>query len=132
MPNVQVFASMNPNRTLVRPKQAMPDRAESTDSPLMNGPEFLLAAIGAETSDALLSLCRTEGWNVDNLYIELGLHGAAPGQAIGQRIWVDGQLAGDQVASLLRVAEHLPLLRSLHPSICLRSRVEKLRRPDLE
>jgi hypothetical protein len=132
MHNVQIFASLNPSRRVVRSKQATVEANADADGPQLSGAELLLAAIGTDTSDALVSRCRAEGWSIDNVYIELGLHGTSPWQAIGQRIWVDGQLAGDQVTKLLDVAEHLPLLRSLHPGICLRSRVERLRRPDLE
>jgi hypothetical protein len=132
VPNIQILASINPNRRVVRSKLPGALLSADTSQLALSGAELLLAAIGIDTSDALLTRCRAEGWNVDNVYIELGLHGTSPWQAIGQRIWVDGQLAGDQVASLLGVADHLPLLAALHPGLCLRSRVEKLRRPDLE
>lgn len=132
MASIRVFSSVDTGETKFQSKSRdlFPPAGATTSSPTSS--ELLLAAIGAETSAMLADHCRSNAWSADNIYIELALHGIAPWQAIGRRIWVDGNVTSSQLGSLLELAEQLPLVRCLQSSIYVRSKVARLRRPDLE
>lgn len=132
MANIQILSSLDTGETRFQSRnvELFPSAGDNACSP--SSSELLLAAIGAETSEMLAGHCRNNAWSADNIYIELALHGVAPWQAIGRRIWVDGNLTSSQLGSLLELAEQLPIVGCLHPSIYMRSKVARLRRPDLE
>ena len=131
MVNVQVFGSVGARRTEVRAgaRRLFPVVPESGEA-RPTGFEFMLAGIGHDTSDALVEACALSGWPLENVYVELALHGSPPWQAIGRRIWIDGDLEQTQIEKLMQVAEHLPIVQALRPLVHLRSKIAVFPRPD--
>ena len=52
-----------------------------------------------------------------------------PWQAIGRRIWVDGDLDEPQLAALLEIAERSPVATVLRPGVEIQSKIARLPSP---
>jgi uncharacterized OsmC-like protein len=92
--------------------------------------DLVLASIGGCTVASVQRIACTQGLRLDGVYVELAIHGEFPFQAVGRRIWLDGDLAKSDLQMLGSAADQSPVCRLLGSSLEITSRVMRFPRPD--
>lgn len=132
MRNVQVLGMSSPMAVRAR-TQAYRLFQVQPNQPPMGTPEafdLVLAGLGGDTTSVIMAKAAANEWPLDNVYVELAMHGQSPWQAIGRRIWLDGDLSSRQMAELLNAAERSPVTQALRPTIQMQTKVDRFPRPD--
>ena len=133
MRHVLVVRTVNPAMLEIRTGEN--SAAESISSPRRDSeaiPEpfdLVLAGLGGCTTNAIADHAISNGWHLDAIHVDLALFGEAPWQAIGRRIWVDGDVDSSQLASLLGAAEQSPVAVALRPTVYIQSRIARVASP---
>lgn len=128
MHHVQVVGSVDPAMLEIRMGRLVSTMPSSNaDHEVHPDPfDLVLAGLGGSTANSMIDYAVGNGWDVHTVYVELALHGETPWQAIGRRIWVDGDLEPLQLAALLEIAEHSPVATALRSVVELQSKIDRL------
>ncbi|MDB5542360.1 MAG: osmotically inducible protein [Devosia sp.] len=128
MRHVQVVGSVSPATLEIRMGRLASIRPSSrTDGDAHPDPfDLILAGLGGSTANCVIAHAVSNGWDLDAVYVELALHGEVPWQAIGRRIWVDGNLDEQQLAALLLIAEQSPVTGTMNSVVHVQSRIDRL------
>lgn len=133
MRHVLVVRTVNPAMLEIRTRESSSVESISSlrrDREAIPEPfDLVLAGLGGCTTNTIADHAISNGWQLDAIHVDLALFGEAPWQAIGRRIWVDGDLDSFQLASLLDASERSPVAMALRPTVHIQSRIARAAQP---
>jgi len=86
--------------------------------------ELLPAGLAACVASTLVVYARTKGWDLGDVTVDVEYDNKATPRTVDMRIRLDGELTGEQVERLEKVARACPLRRSLETGFAFADRID--------